>query len=130
MMTFVVTHTILPDPVRTHRTWLGSLGLAHNVAPILSIGGWLLFGPRNIFKWWFIPPAMAYGAVYDVIMLVRGAMVNWYPYAFLDPRRIGYTGVLRNIVGFTIVFAMFAAVFVSVDRWSTRKRDVGVPVGT
>lgn len=122
-LTFVATHTILGDPPAAQnsmRIWL-SLRLVHDIAPALAVVGWLLLGPRNIFAWQFILVAVAYGILYDAVTLIRGAYVNWYPYPSFDPRPNGYGAVfVRNAISW-VQFAVFAAIFVAVDRWSQRR---------
>jgi hypothetical protein len=123
-LTFVATHTILGDPPGAQssmRIWV-SLRLVHDIAPLLAVVGWLLLGPRNIFEWRLILVVVAYGLLYDGVTLIRGAYVNWYPYPSLDPRPNGYGAVfIRNAISW-VQFAVFAAIFVAVDRWSQRRK--------
>ncbi len=124
-LTFLTTHTILREPPSAWNVlplWI-HLRLCHDVAPALAIGGWFTFGPRGMFSWLLIPPAVVYAIAYDAITLARGAIVDWYPYSFLNPRRLGYTAVSRTSVVFTLLFALIAAVLVLADR-SSQRRDV------
>ncbi|MEW1959725.1 Pr6Pr family membrane protein [Kineococcus sp. NPDC059986] len=77
----------------------------HYVSPVLAVASWLLFGPRprvdgRTFGWAFVWPVG-----WTVYTLVRGAVVDWYPYPFLDVSALGYAVALRN-VGFVVVLSV------------------------
>jgi len=79
--------------------------MLHVVSPILYILYWLIFSPKEKLNWkngiyWTIFPLC-----YLIYSLIRGAIVNWYPYPFLNVGNIGYEKVFIN------VFAMFFFVF-------------------
>jgi len=66
----------------------------HVVAPVAILMDWLFHPPPRrlspaILAIWLIFPA-----VYLAYSLIRGELVDWYPYPFLDPRvSDGYLGV-------------------------------------
>jgi len=40
-------------------------------------------------------------------VLIRGAIVGWYPYPFLNPENVGgYSGVAAYIIGIMVVFVV------------------------
>lgn len=65
----------------------------HKIMPIVFIVDWFVLSQRKhlnlseSFKW-LVPPVLYLGYV-----LVRGRIVNWYPYPFLDPVNNGYISV-------------------------------------
>jgi hypothetical protein len=67
----------------------------HIIGPIGVVLDWVLHRPEaelpsNVILTWIWFPT-----VYLVYTLVRGAIVDWYPYPFLDPRETnGYAGVV------------------------------------
>jgi hypothetical protein len=88
----------------------------HVLGPILVIADWFHSPPRhrlhrNIFWIWLVFPA-----IYLVYSLIRGPLVGWYPYPFLDPDvSNGYLGVaswslvvLGVIVGFSALYHWWA----------------------
>jgi hypothetical protein len=121
-----MTHTLMRDPPIAQHVltplWI-HLRLCHDIAPVLAVGGWLIFGPRGMFSWGLIAPAVVYSIAYDAITLGRGGLVNWYPYSLFDPRLLGYIEVFRRCVVVTLVFALIAAILVLIDRLSQR-RDI------
>ncbi|WP_109506025.1 Pr6Pr family membrane protein [Nocardioides speluncae] len=73
--------------------------LLHMVVPLLAVVGWVLFGPRDR-----IPTLAAFLAVplgWLAYTLIRGPIVDWYPYPFIDVIEHGYGVVLLNCVGVT-----------------------------
>ncbi len=99
--------------------------IVHVVAPIVIVGDWFLSPPSrrpgvaDICKWLAFPVAwLAYS-------LVRGSIVDWYPYPFLDPRpghhAAGSWGVVSLMVAVIAVAVLaFAWVLVRI----TPRRDV------
>ncbi|MPZ83038.1 MAG: hypothetical protein GEV28_22655 [Actinophytocola sp.] len=80
----------------------------HQVMPVVLVVDWLLVPPRRGFPvvrslWWLIFPA-----AYLAYTLVRGAIVDWYPYPFVDPRPRGYPHVITMSVGIAIAFGVAA----------------------
>ncbi|MBK1785790.1 Pr6Pr family membrane protein [Prauserella cavernicola] len=83
--------------------------ILHVVIPILVAVDWLADPPRarialRTALWWLVFP-LAYLAV----TLVRGPILNWYPYPFLDPGQRGYGGVA--------LMSLFVAVIFLVLTW-------------
>ncbi|MFJ1456789.1 Pr6Pr family membrane protein [Nocardia sp. N2S4-5] len=81
----------------------------HRVLPIVLIADWLLVPARLGVTARLIGGWLVYPAVYGVYSLVRGAIVDWYPYPFLDPRGQGYLSLLIGLVLLAAVFALLAS---------------------
>lgn len=66
--------------------------VAHYVMSVVMVADWLFqpplarLEPRHLW-WWLVYPV-----AYLVYSLVRGAIVGWYPYWFIDPARAGGWG--------------------------------------
>jgi len=76
----------------------------HVAAPILVVVDWLL-APERTKRWW---TWLAFPAAYLVYSLVRGPIVDWYPYPFLDPRRHGYGSVALGSLFVAVTFVVLA----------------------
>ncbi len=88
----------------------------HVIGPIAVAADWLYDPPEvplpaiTVVYWLIFP------AVYLAYSLIRGAIVDWYPYPFLDPEQSGGYGVvaiwsaivLVVIVGFGYLFQWWA----------------------
>ncbi|MEE3920616.1 Pr6Pr family membrane protein [Micromonospora sp. BRA006-A] len=57
--------------------------------------------------------------------LVRGLIVDRYPYPFIDAGELGYDGVAVSAVGFATVFWLLGLLFVGVDRLLARAGRTG-----
>lgn len=74
----------------------------HQLMPIVVLLDWVLFPPKFTFKfrhtiWWLVFPL-----VYLVYTLVRGPLVDWYPYPFLDAQEVGWLYVIVTCVAIAI----------------------------
>lgn len=90
--------------------------MLHTVIPIVTVVGWLLFGPRGWMSRRVVTASMAYPLVYFAFTLGRGALIGWYPYPFLDVNQFGYATVGLNAVGITLLFLALGVVYAVLDR--------------
>ncbi|MFF0487887.1 Pr6Pr family membrane protein [Nocardia sp. NPDC004068] len=99
----------------------------HRVQPIVMVIDWLVVpaglgvSARLVGAW------LIYPAVYGAYSLIRGPIVDWYPYPFLDPRTQGYPSMLIGLVILAAVFALLAAAVAWVgDLREPRRAESGV----
>jgi hypothetical protein len=80
----------------------------HYIMPIFVVLDWFINPPRKRISiktvgYWLIFPI-----TYVIYTLVRGSIVGWYPYPFLNPSHTSYVQVVTT--SFIIaIFVMFAA---------------------
>ena len=55
-------------------------------------------------------------------MLLRGAVVNEYPYDILDVSKNGYAGVAIGVLILLVAVAIFAAILIGADKLLGRQR--------
>jgi hypothetical protein len=102
----------------------------HFWLPSFAILDWI-FGPgRGRARWRAIPIVLGYTLVWGVFTLLRGAVVGWYPYFFLDPAQVANAGEFILLAGFALL--LFAVLSVSVvalsrarpvlERWGVGRR--------
>jgi hypothetical protein len=79
----------------------------HVLMPCVVVVDWFLLPPqrplamRNLALWLIAP------ALYLVYVLIRGGLIGWYPYPFLNPDMGGgYGSVAVYIVGIAVVFLL------------------------
>lgn len=95
----------------------------HRVIPVVMLVDWVLFSPwsrsslRSALGWLLVPLA------YFAYSLLRGPIVHWYPYPFLDPRHSGgYGRVIIYAVVLAAAMALLALAVNAIGR--KRARDV------
>ena len=86
--------------------------LLHSIIPVLFIFYWFIFVLKQSLQWKNILPWLIYPTLYCIYLLVRGAVVNWYPYPFINANTLGYYQVVLNIVGMVILFVIVAVLLV------------------
>ena len=95
--------------------------LLHTVVPIYFIGFWIFFVPKSGFSWKSVLSWLIYPAVYAIYILVRGAIIDHYPYPFVDVVKLGYPQVFLNCMILTFAFLVVSLVFVSVAKSMDKK---------
>ena len=97
--------------------------LLHMVVPLLAVVGWLVFGPRERASREDLVPFLVVPVVWLVYTLVRGALVDWYPYPFIDVGEHGYGVVLLNALGISAFLVGLAFLAFGVDRRLSKGRS-------
>jgi hypothetical protein len=59
-------------------------------------------------RWRIIAFVLGYPLVWGLLTIIRGALVDWYPYYFLDPRQLESALEFFALTG--VALAVFAAV--------------------
>jgi hypothetical protein len=80
--------------------------LLHYLTPVLYVIYWWLAVPKSPLRWTHLLWWGLYPTLYLVYVLIRGPLVNGYPYAFIDAGVIGYQRTMMN--GFGLLFAFYA----------------------
>lgn len=94
----------------------------HYFAPIWTLLGWLLFGPRRRIERRTIAWAFAWPLAWLAYTLLHGAASGWYPYPFLDAGALGYPKVLANIAAILAFALALSAALMALDRRLARAR--------
>jgi hypothetical protein len=77
--------------------------LLHIVVPAMIVLGWLVFGPRQRITRAEFGPFLVLPVVWLVYTLIRGAIVHWYPYPFIDVDVHGYLYVAMACLGVSVL---------------------------
>jgi hypothetical protein len=99
----------LQEELQTTIPWVDTV--VHRVMPLVLVVDWVLEGPRRR-----LPRAVALAwlgclGAWLAYTLVRGAIVDWYPYPFVDVSAHGYGGVALRCAAMLAAFAVGAAGF-------------------
>lgn len=113
-VTGVVYHLVL---ARGQTGWdLVADQLLHTAVPLLGVAGWLAFGPRGQAGRIDAARAAMVPLAWVALTLVRGPMVAWYPYPFIDVDELGYGRVVINLLVIAALFVALATAAVAADR--------------
>lgn len=116
-------HFMLAPTLKMEGALLVATYLLHYVAPLIYLGWWALFAPHGTLRWGSIPLMLLPGVAYVAWVLLRGAVVNEYPYDILDPGKLGYGGVAIGIGVLLVAVTVFSAILVLADRWLGRRGE-------
>ena len=90
--------------------------LVHTVVPLLTVIGWVAFGPRGWTSGRIAGLSLVFPACYLAFSLIRGAVIHWYPYFFIDVTRIGYGQGVLNSFWVLLLLLGVAAGATALDR--------------
>jgi hypothetical protein len=112
-----IVHFFFLRPLLDLDGWdLAADRLLHVVVPLLAVVGWVLFGPRGRATLADLGPFLVLPVFWLAYTLVRGAVVDWYPYPFVDVIEHGYGVVALNCVGVSVLMLLIASLAVLVDQ--------------
>jgi hypothetical protein len=81
----------------------------HYVMPVAIVLDWLLSPPDSTLKSRSVLLAMTFPSAYLIYVILRGAVIAWYPYPFLNPAKVGgYGGVAMYACGIAAAFVLAA----------------------
>lgn len=97
--------------------------LLHQVLPVLAPVVWLLWGPRGAIRGATVLVSAVVPLVWLAVTLMRGPILDWYPYDFLDVpgRGMGHAAAYVGVI-FAGYFVL-AALCWGIDRLFSPKRS-------
>ncbi|OEO31626.1 hypothetical protein VW23_015460 [Devosia insulae DS-56] len=108
---FMLAPTLNMQGALAVATWL-----LHYVAPILYLVWWALFAPHGVLRFRHIGLMLLPGIGYVAWVLLRGAVVQEYPYDILDAGKFGYGGVAIGVAVLLVAVSIFSVIIVWGDR--------------
>ena len=96
--------------------------LLHDVLPPLYFLYWIAFVPKGTLRW--IDPVcwLGFPVAYFLYILLRGALIGSYPYAFLDAAALGYPRLAVNGAFLLAAFLVAGCLCVGVDQALCRRK--------
>ncbi|TFD20320.1 Pr6Pr family membrane protein [Cryobacterium sp. TMT2-23] len=91
--------------------------LLHFWIPTIALVDWLTDAGKARLPWKLLAWVLVLPSIWGVFTLVRGSMVGWYPYFFLDPVQV--SGPLETVVYCLIAVLLFtgiAAILIATSR--------------
>jgi hypothetical protein len=115
-ITGLVYHTVLGRLFDLESWALVADNLIHTVVPILGVLGWLIFGPRGLTSKPVVRSSVLFPVAWLIFTLIRGSIVHFYPYPFVDVGALGYVRVLINCVWVAVLYLGLATGADALDR--------------
>ena len=107
----LLSNTVYPEMI----PWVNII--IHAVMPIAVFIGWIIYEHSHTLETDLAFSWISFPFIFLVYTLLRGVMVNWYPYPFLDPRTsMGYFRVFEYAVAFTIGFYIVGQVIIRIGN--------------
>lgn len=100
----LVYGVLLADSPVTVPSWINTA--EHRIMPVVIALDWLIDPPRHHLAYRRTLRWLAFPITYLIYSEIRGALVDWYPYPFLDPRIGGYDRVATYVLGITVTFVL------------------------
>lgn len=128
-VTGIVFHTMLSGLAELRGWELGADHALHTISPLMAVTGWFVFGPRRLTAPRIVVLSLIFPICWLVFALIRGEIIDYYPYPFLDVNDHGYARVLLNTVGISALYVGLAAGATALDGRLDRARAVREPAG-
>ena len=93
--------------------------MLHTVVPVGTVVAWLVVGPRPRLSPAVVGWSLVYPLGWIAYTFVRGALVDWYPYPFLDVATVGYGEALGATALVLAIAVVLVAIFRRIDRIGT-----------
>jgi hypothetical protein len=101
MLTTGIVYAVLLSGQDVTYPWVNTI--VHRVMPLAVALDWVLDPPRVRLRLRQTLVWMSFPLVYVAYTLTRGAIINWYPYFFVNPNRHGgYLLVAGDCVAITV----------------------------
>jgi hypothetical protein len=99
------------------RTLAWSNEVLHLIAPIYIVLVWILSPGKSPLRWRALWAIVAFPIAWAVYTMIRGPLVGWYPYPFLDPSQPGgYGAVAVYVLGIAGFIGLMGCAVVGLSR--------------
>lgn len=100
---------------------LAADNLLHVIVPALYMLCWLAFTPKGHLNWkdgivWAYFPL-----AYLIYSLIRGYLIGWYPYPFLNVTQLGYQKVFVNSGLMVVAFVVVGLLLIVFNKFLGKK---------
>ena len=121
IVTGVVYNAILaPSSPPLHGWDLATNAFAHQITPILAVIVWAAVGPRGWLDRRLIPATLVIPIVWIVLTVIRGAVIDAYPYGFINVVHLGYAMAAVNVLAIIVLGIAICFLLIGIDRLARR----------
>lgn len=90
--------------------------LLHLVNPLVFLFFWIFFVKKSTLQYKEAITWLAYPLLYVVFIVVRGYLINKYPYPFIDVVQLGYPKAILNAIVILLIFWLLSLLFVFIGK--------------
>lgn len=119
-ITGLVYHAVLRRLFELESWALVADNVVHTIVPILAEVVWLFYGPRGLTSRRIAGPAVLFPVAWLIFTLIRGELVGFYPYPFVDVASLGYAKDIVNCVWVSVLYLGVAAIATALDARLSR----------
>ncbi len=113
-LTGLIYTLILREPLTGLHVWTNAI--LHYLMPVVVLVFWVRFVPKGTLATRGIPTMLAFPILYAAYALVRGPLVSWYPYPFIDAGVLTGGRLITNILMVALAFVIVAFAYVTFDK--------------
>lgn len=88
----------------------------HTLIPLAYVLGWLFFNVRKKLTWSIAWLSLVFPILWTIAVMIRGPIVDYYPYPFMDVRDLGYAKALTTMAFVTLFFVFLVVLYKMVDK--------------
>lgn len=97
----------------------------HYLMPCVVVIDWIVIPPRVRLGGRELGISLIFPLAYLIYSLIRGSLVDWYPYPFLDARIVGgANGVAAYVIGITLVFGIVGLALIAVGNMRRKAQSL------
>jgi len=90
--------------------------LLHVINPLIFLFFWIFFVKKSTLQYRQAITWLAYPLLYVVFIVVRGYLINKYPYPFIDVVQLGYPKAILNAVVILFIFWLLSLLFILIGK--------------
>lgn len=97
----------------------------HVLNPIVTALVWLLAGPRGLIRVSTVFLALVLPLAWAAYALIRGSVIQAWPYPFLDVATVGLPSALAFVAGVAVIGVLLGLALLGIDRLLGRRHEGG-----
>lgn len=96
--------------------------IMHYITPCLFVLYWILFQKKKEFSFNYSLIWLIYPIIYLIYTLIRGVLVGWYPYPFIDASVLSPEKIILNSIGVGLIFIICGVIFVFLSKFLVKSK--------
>lgn len=90
--------------------------LLHVISPLIVLFFWIFFIKKSTLQYRQAITWLAYPLLYVIFIVVRGYLINKYPYPFIDVVQLGYPKAILNAIVILFIFWLLSLLLILISK--------------